>query len=141
MEIKERERVSVETTIKAPIEKVWDFWTNPIHIVHWNNAAADWHTPKAENDLKVGGKFVFKMAAKDGTFGFEFEGVYTEVKNNELIAYQMGDGRNAKINFTSDADKIKITETFEIEDNNTIDLQRIGWQAILNNFKKYVEAN
>ncbi|TKC00158.1 SRPBCC family protein [Pedobacter cryophilus] len=141
MEVKEREWITVDTTINSPIEKVWDLWTSPEHIIHWNNASDDWHTPKAENDLKVGGKFVFKMEAKNGSFGFEFEGVYTEVKPNELIAYKMGDGRNAKIKFTSDADKTKIIETFEAEDINTIDLQRNGWQAILNNFKKYVEAN
>ena len=140
MEVKEKEWVTVETSINAPIAKVWEVWTSPEHIIHWNNASADWHTPKAENDLKVGGKFVFKMEAKDGTFGFEFEGVYTDIKANELIAYKMGDGRHAKINFSSHEDETKIIETFEAEDINTIDLQRNGWQAILNNFKKYTEA-
>lgn len=139
MEIKEKEWIIVETTINSPIEKVWELWTSPEHIVHWNNASEDWHTPKAENDLKVGGKFVFKMEAKDGTFGFEFEGMYTDVKKNELIAYKMHDGRQVKIDFTGEGDFTKITETFEVEDINTTDLQRNGWQAILNNFKKYVE--
>lgn len=139
MEIKEKEWIIVETTINSPIEKVWELWTSPEHIIHWNNASEDWHTPKAENDLKVGGKFVFKMEAKDGTFGFEFEGIYTDVKKNELIAYKMHDGRQVKVNFTGEGDLTKITETFEVEDINTTDLQRNGWQAILNNFKKYVE--
>lgn len=139
MEIKEKEWIIVETTIKSPIEKVWELWTSPEHIIHWNNASEDWHTPKAENDLKVGGKFVFKMEAKDGTFGFELEGIYTDVKKNELIAYKMHDGRQVKVNFTGEGDLTKITETFEVEDINTTDLQRNGWQAILNNFKKYAE--
>lgn len=139
MEIKEKEWIIVETTINSPIEKVWELWTSPEHIIHWNNASEDWHTPKAENDLKVGGKFVFKMEAKDGTFRFEFEGIYTDVKKNELIAYKMHDGRQVKIDFTGEGDLTKITETFEVEDINTTDLQRNGWQAILNNFKKYVE--
>ena len=140
MEVKEKKWVTVEISINAPIAKVWEVWTSPEHIIHWNNASADWHTPKAENDLKVGGKFVFKMEDKDGTFGFEFEGVYTEIITNELIAYKMGDGRHAKINFSSHEDETKIIETFEAEDINTIDLQRNGWQAILNNFKKYTEG-
>jgi uncharacterized protein YndB with AHSA1/START domain len=141
MEVKEKEWITVEATINAPIQKVWKLWTNPEHIIHWNNASEDWCTPKAENDLNFGGKFVFKMEAKEGSFGFEFEGIYTDVKNNELIAYKMADERQVKINFTSEGDNTKIIETFEAEDINTIDLQRKGWQAILNNFKKYVETN
>jgi uncharacterized protein YndB with AHSA1/START domain len=141
MEVKEKEWITVEATINAAIQKVWKLWTNPEHIIHWNNASEDWCTPKAENDLNFGGKFVFKMEAKEGSFGFEFEGIYTDVKNNELIAYKMADERQVKINFTSEGDNTKIIETFEAEDINTIDLQRKGWQAILNNFKKYVETN
>jgi uncharacterized protein YndB with AHSA1/START domain len=140
MDLKEKEWITVESTINAPIEKVWELWTKPVHIVHWNNASKDWHTPKAENDLRVGGKFLFKMEAKDGSFGFEFEGIYTEVKTNELIAYKMEDDRQVKINFTSEGDETKITESFETEDINAIDLQRKGWQSLLNNFKKYAEG-
>jgi uncharacterized protein YndB with AHSA1/START domain len=140
MDLKEKEWITVESTINAPIEKVWELWTKPEHIIHWNNASKDWHTPKAENDLRVGGKFLFKMEAKDGSFGFEFEGIYTEVKTNELIAYKMEDDRQVKINFTSEGDETKITESFETEDINAIDLQRKGWQSLLNNFKKYAEG-
>ena len=140
MDLKEKEWITVESTINAPIEKVWELWTKPEHIIHWNNASKDWHTPKAENDLRVGGKFLFKMEAKDGSFGFEFEGIYTEVKTNELIAYKMEDDRQVKINFTSEGNETKITESFETEDINAIDLQRKGWQSLLNNFKKYAEG-
>src|SRR6266481_2238277 len=92
--------ITVAATVNAPIVKVWDSWTNPEHIIKWNNASDDWHTTKAENDLRVGGKFLSRMEAKDGSFGFDFGGVYDEVKTNELIAYTIGDGRKVKVNFT-----------------------------------------
>lgn len=133
--------ITVQVLVIAPIEKIWVFWTGPEHITKWNSASEDWHTPSATNDLCVGGKFSSRMEAKDGSMGFDFWGVYDEVKTNELIAYTMGDGRVAKIVFTSDGNSTKIVETFEAETENSVELQRDGWQAILDNFKKYTELN
>jgi uncharacterized protein YndB with AHSA1/START domain len=133
--------ITVEITVNAPIEKVWEYWTKPEHIMQWNNASDDWHTPSATNHLRIGGKFTCRMEAKDGSFGFDFWGIYDEVITNELIVYTMGDGRKAKVIFTSIGDSTKVVETFEAENENSIELQRGGWQAILNNFKKYAEAN
>jgi uncharacterized protein YndB with AHSA1/START domain len=133
--------ITVENTVKAPVEKVWQFWTLPEHITKWSNASDDWHTPFAENDLKVGGKFISRMEAKDGSFGFDFGGVYDEVKTNKMIAYTLDDGRKVKINFSTNGDETKIVETFEAENTNSIEMQRGGWQSILDNFKKYAEAN
>jgi len=133
--------ITVESKVNAPVQKVWKLWTEPSHIKNWNNASDDWHTPAAENDLKVGGKFSIRMEAKDGSFGFDFGGVYNEVKPNQTIAYTIGDGRKVKIIFDGKGNETKVTETFEAENENSLDLQRNGWQAILDNFKKYVEAN
>ncbi len=133
--------VTVANTVNVPVEKVWNFWTGPEHIIKWNNASDDWHTPSATNDLRVGGKFTSRMEARDGSMGFDFWGVYDEIKTNELIAYTMGDGRKAKIDFTSQGNSTRIVETFEAESENSIELQRGGWQAILDNFKKYSETN
>lgn len=141
METKLRTRISVETIINAPIYSVWEMWTNPEHIKKWNNASDDWHTPYAENDLRKGGKFLARMESKDGSEGFNFEGHYDEVKINQLIEYTMGDGRKVKIVFTDLGDETKIQETFEAEEEHSIDLQREGWQSIMNNFKRYVEKN
>ncbi|HMS65622.1 MAG TPA: SRPBCC family protein [Ignavibacteria bacterium] len=132
--------IVIEALIKAPIEKIWDNWTGPEHIVNWNNASDDWHTTRAENDLKVGGKFNSHMAAKDGSMGFDFEGVYTEVKKNECIEYILGDDRKVKIEFIKEGDKYRIREAFEAESSNPVEMQRDGWQAILDNFKKYTES-
>ena len=140
MTAKAKTTITIEATINAPVEKVWKFWTEPEHIKQWNNASDDWHTPKAENDLRVGGKFSSRMEAKDGSFGFDFGGVYDKVKTNELIAYTLGDDRKVKIIFTSQGNSTKVTEAFEAESENAIDLQKTGWQAILNNFKKYTET-
>ncbi|MDX1920419.1 MAG: SRPBCC family protein [Candidatus Caenarcaniphilales bacterium] len=134
-------KISVEITLSAPIEKVWELWTLPEHIVKWNQASDDWHTLFAENDLRVGGKFLSRMEAKDGSFGFDFGGVYQEVKINELIVYTIDDGRKVEISFTTIDKETKVVETFEAENENSIELQRAGWQAILDNFKKYVEAS
>ncbi|GGA46071.1 SRPBCC family protein [Psychrobacillus lasiicapitis] len=132
-------KVTVETIVLAPVEKVWDYWTKPEHITKWNSASDDWHTPSAENDLQVGGKFSSRMEAKDGSFGFDFGGVYDEVKSNELIAYTLGDGRQVEISFINQDNNTKITEVFDAESENPIEMQQQGWQAILNNFKKYAE--
>ncbi len=133
--------ISVEVIVAAPIEKAWKYWTSPEHIIQWNNASDDWHTPSAINDLKTGGSFSYTMAAKDGSFSFDFAGVYDEVKTNELIAYTMGDGRKAKIIFSTEGNQTKIVESFDAEEMNSLELQQNGWQAILNNFKKYTEAS
>ena len=132
--------ITIETTVNAPIKKVWTSWSEPQHIKNWNNASADWHTPHAENDLRVGGKFISKMEAKDGTFGFTYEGVYDEVKEHELIAYTLDDGRKVKIYFSAVENETKVVETFDAESTNSIDMQKTGWQAILDNFKKYTEG-
>jgi uncharacterized protein YndB with AHSA1/START domain len=141
METDDKKTITVENTIHAPLDKVWSLWTDPQHIKNWNNASDDWYTPSAENDLKVGGKFVSRMESKDGKFGFDFEGIYDEVKVNELISYTLGDGRKVKISFSDENDETKISETFEAENTHSIEMQKDGWQAILNNFKKYVEAH
>ena len=141
MNATEKINITVATTVNAPVAKVWEFWTNPKHITNWNNASDDWHTPRAENDLRVGGKFLSRMEAKDGSMGFDFNGVYDEVKTNELIAYTMEDGRKVKINLEDLGNETNITETFEAENENPVELQRGGWQSILDNFKKYTEEN
>ena len=141
METATRTSITVENTINAPVEKVWAYWSAPEHITKWNNASEDWHSPRAENDLRTGGKFSTRMEAKDGSMGFDFGGTYDEVKTNEVIAYTMSDGRKVVVNFTIVGDQTKVIETFDAEETNPIEMQRGGWQAILDNFKKYVEAN
>lgn len=133
--------ITVEATIKAPVEKIWKYWTMPEHIKQWNKASDDWHTPYAENDVRTGGKFLSRMEAKDKSVGFDFGGVYDEVKDHKLIAYTIGDGRKVKIIFSGDKNETKITETFEAENQNPVEMQRSGWQAILDNFKKYTEVH
>lgn len=137
-----KEPITIQTLVKAPVDKVWRFWSVPEHIMKWNSASDDWHTPKAENDLRTGGKFSSRMEAKDGSMGFDFEGVYDEVKEHETIAYTMGDGRKVKITFVSKGNnETEVVETFDPEETNSLELQRSGWQSILDNFKKYVEAS
>lgn len=138
--MRQKTEITVQADINAPIDKVWKCYNSPEHVVKWNNASPDWHTPKAQNDLNVGGKFLYRMEAKDGSFGFDFSGVYTAVKNNELIEYTMDDGRKAKIVFKADKDKTSVSVTFDAENVNPIEMQRDGWQSILNNFKKYAES-
>lgn len=134
------EQITVTATVNAPIEKVWKAWTTPADITQWCNASDDWHAPKAENDLRPGGSFSTRMEAKDGSFGFDFGGVYDEVETNKLISYSMSDGRKVKISFEGNGNETKVLETFDAETQNPVDMQRDGWQAILNNFKKYTEA-
>jgi uncharacterized protein YndB with AHSA1/START domain len=135
------EPITIEATVNAPIEIVWQYWNLPEHITQWAFAADDWHCPAAENDLKPGGKFSTTMAAKNGSFSFDFGGVYDEVKTNELITYTVGDGRKVSIKFTDADEETHITQTFDPENENPAEMQKNGWQAILNNFKKYTEAN
>lgn len=133
-------KITVKATVNASVKKVWECWTEPKHIKKWNGASGDWHTPFAENDLSIGGKFLSRMEAKDGSFGFDFTGTYDEVQLYEIIAYTLEDGRKVEITFTVRDDKTEIIETFEAEDTHSIEQQKQGWQAILDNFKKYTES-
>ncbi|MBI5134075.1 MAG: SRPBCC domain-containing protein [Candidatus Taylorbacteria bacterium] len=134
-------KITIEATIHAPIGRVWELWTKPEHIMKWNNASEDWHTPAATNDVREGGKFDFRMEAKDGTAGFDFEGVYDEVATEDWLAYTISDGRKVEVSFEDEGDgDTHITETFEIENENSEEMQRQGWQAILDSFKGYAEG-
>ena len=141
METANKTKITIEATVNAPVEKVWKLWSAPEHITKWASASDDWHTPRAENDLRTGGKFSSRMEAKDGSMGFDFGGVYDNVKENELIEYTMGDDRRVIINFMGKGNETKIVQTFDAEETNPVEMQRGGWQAILNNFKKYAESN
>lgn len=134
-----KKTITIAVTVNTPIELIWAYWTEPEHIKQWNNASDDWHTTKAENDLRVGGTFLSRMEAKDGSVGFDFIGVYDEVILYEKIAYTLGDNRKVTISFLEKEGQTEIIEIFEAEDTHSIELQEAGWQAILNNFKKYVE--
>ena len=138
--MEEKQTITIKTVVNSPIEKVWLCWTEPEHIKKWNNASEDWHTTVAENDLRVGGKFLSRMEAKDGSFGFDFGGIYDEVKLHEVIAYTLGDDRKVRIAFDCIENKTKVTETFEAESENSIEMQQAGWQAIMDNFKRYTEG-
>lgn len=127
--------------IDDPVEKVWQYFTEPDHIKAWNNASPDWHSPRVENDLRVGGRFNTRMEAKDGSEGFDFTGTYTEVVPEERIAYAMDDGRKVEVVFEETEGGTRVTETFDPEDENPIEMQKEGWQSILDNFKRYVEEN
>ncbi|KUJ60216.1 polyketide cyclase [Flavobacteriaceae bacterium CRH] len=131
--------IKVQNTINAPIEKVWELWTLPEHIKKWNNASQDWHTPYVENDLTVGSKFKFTMALKDGSEGFDFEGIYTNIQKFSLIEYKLFDNRTANVRFESEGTEVKITETFEPTTKNSADLEEQFCTAIIQNFKEYVE--
>lgn len=141
----QKENITVQVSINSTVKKVWELYTLPEHIVKWNNASSDWHTPRAENEFKVGGKFVYRMESKDGTQGFDFNGIYTKVRTNELIQYTIEGGRKVSVIFSSikNGEKIakttKVTVIFESETENPIEMQKAGWQSILDNFKKYVE--
>lgn len=132
--------ITVETTINATIATVWNAWTKPEHITNWNFASDDWHCPKAENDLRKDGKFSYTMAAKDGSFSFDFCGTHTNIEEKKSISSIMADGRKMKVTFEQENGGVKITEEFEPENENPVDLQKSGWQAILNNFKKHTES-
>ena len=141
METAENKPITVEAVVKAPIAKVWKYWSGSEHITKWCYAIDEWHAPHAENDLRTGGKFKTTMAAKDGSMSFDFEGVYTNVEQNKLIEYNLGDSRKVKIEFAEQNGETTVTETFDPESTNPLEMQRGGWQSILDNFKKYTEAN
>jgi uncharacterized protein YndB with AHSA1/START domain len=132
--------ITISATVNATPEKVWQFWNLPEHVTQWNQATPDWHCPKTSSDLRVGGKFSATMAAKDGSFSFDFEGTYTEVIPNQLLRYTMPDGRKVEVKFVSEGNATVITETFDPETENPIEMQEAGWQMILNSFKSYAES-
>lgn len=132
-------QITVEVTVSAPIEQVWDAYVTPEDIVQWNAASDDWHTTASTVDLRPGGKFSSRMEAKDGSFGFDFEGEYTNIVNHELIEYGFGD-RTAEVRFEKTGDGVTVTVEFAAEEENSAEDQKGGWQAILNNFKRHVEA-
>lgn len=134
-------QITIGATVKASLEKVWKLWTTPQHITKWSHASDDWHTTKAENDLRKGGKFLSRMEAKDGSIGFDFTGMYTEVIPNKRIAYTLDDDRKVVIIFRDNGEETHISQSFEAEHENPVEMQRDGWQAILNNFKNYAEQH
>jgi len=137
----EKIKITIETQIAAAVEKVWKFWTEPQHIKNWTFASDDWHAPSAENDLRNGGSFSTRMEAKDGSMGFDFSGIYDEIITNQYIGYTIDDGRKVAIHFENLENQTKITEIFEAEETNPLEMQRSGWQSILDHFKNYTENN
>lgn len=133
--------ITVTAIIQAPVATVWANWTEPKHITQWCQASEDWHAPAAENDVRVGGAFKTTMAAKDGSFSFDFGGTYTDVKLNETLRYTIADGRKVSISFRGEGSQTVVTETFDPEGQNPREMQQAGWQAILDSFKRYTEAN
>ena len=134
-----RTKITIEANISAPPEQVWQCWTQPEHITKWNQASEDWHTPRAESDLRVGGRFSNRMESKDGTLGFDFWGIYDVVEPPRRLDFTIGDGRAVQIVLQSTDGGTHVVETFEAESENSVELQRQGWQSILDNFKRYVE--
>lgn len=133
-------KITVSITTPITLEKAWEVWTMPEHIINWNFASDDWCAPRASNDLKVDGTFSYRMEAKDGSFGFDLNGTYTNVKPLELIEFSLEDDRKVSILFESKDNETHIIQTFEAENQNPIELQQNGWQAIMNNYKKYAES-
>lgn len=132
--------ITVSASVNSPIQHVWNCFTSPEHVTNWNYASDDWHCPHAQNNLQIGGSFVFTMAAKDGSFSFDFSGTYTDILPNELIMYTMEDGRKVKVTFASIGEVTEIVESFDAEHIHAVEQQKDGWQAILDNFKKYAET-
>ena len=134
-------QITIEADIDASVDHVWKLWNEPSHIVRWNHASDDWHTTEAENDLTVGGAFRSRMEAKDGSFGFDFGGVYETIEPHQLIQYRMEDGRKVRIEFVPNGERTSVTEVFDADQENPVDMQQAGWQAILDNFKRYAEQS
>lgn len=133
-------KITVETLVAAPIESAWDAWVTPEHIKRWNFATDTWCCPSAETDLRLGGAFKYRMEAKDGSFGFDFEGVFTKVEPPHALRFALGDDRHVAVEFTQTEHGTRVVETFDAEDENSAELQRQGWQSILDHFKRYIEA-
>ncbi len=133
--------ITVQANIQSNLEKVWEYWTQPEHITQWNFAIPEWYCPNAKNDLKEGSNFSYRMEARDKSMGFDYSGTYSKIEPKSTIEYVLDDGREVVITFKKEKDLIKITEVFEPEKSNPAELQQQGWQAILNNFKQYVESN
>lgn len=137
----EQAKITIEATIAADTQKVWDYWTKPEHITNWNFATDEWECPSAENDLNVGGRYFARMQAKDGSFGFDFEGTYTEVVPQKRLSYTLGDGRQVTTEFENGGASTRVTTAFDSDREHDAEMQRAGWQAILDNFRKYTETN
>ena len=135
-----KHKVTVETVVDKDVEEVWKFWTSPEHITNWNFATPEWHCPTAEHELEVGGKLKYHMAAKDGSMAFDYIATFEKIKPNELLEYVLDDERKVTVNFNRQNGSTKIIEVFEVEDEYSMDMQRQGWQAILDNFKSYAES-
>lgn len=134
-----QQTITVETIVKAPVERVWNAYTTPEDIVRWNTASDDWHTPRATVDLREGGLFCSRMEARDSSMGFDFEGTYTKIEPHRLIEYEFGD-RRARIEFSPSREGVRVGVTFDVETENPVEQQRAGWQSILDSFKRHVEA-
>lgn len=132
--------ITVQALVNTSLEKAWACWTDPAHITQWNQASDDWHCPKATNDPRTGGKFSSTMAARDGSMSFDFEGTYDEVIAMQKLSYQMPDGRKVLVTFAVEGSGTLVTETFDPEDMNPLEMQRAGWQAILDNYKRHTES-
>lgn len=132
-------QITITALVDAPVEKVWRYWTEPKHITQWNFASDDWCCPRATNDLRVAGTYTARMEAKDGSFGFDFGGVWFEVAEGKSLGLKMGDGRSARTTFTPEGTSTRVTTVFDAEGTHPLEMQRDGWQAILNNFKGYSE--
>ncbi len=135
------DKITVQASIAAPASKVWEYYTQPIHITQWNFADSSWHCPHAENDLRVGGKYLARMEARDGSFGFDFEATYLEMIEGQKLVYVLADGRQASVIFESAGNSTTVTVTFDPETENPVAMQLAGWQAILDNFAAYAETN
>jgi len=133
-------KITVETIVRAEVAKVWEAWNTPADILQWNAASEDWQTTRSEVDLRVGGTFCARMEARDGSFGFDFEGTYTRVVPLQLVEYRMSDGREVQVEFAEQPDGVRVRETFDAEGENPAEMQRQGWQAILDNFRRHVES-
>jgi len=132
-------KIEIESKINAELDRVWEYWTKPEHITKWNKASEDWLCPNAENDLKEGGKFKYRMESQDGKVGFDFAGTYKEVREKEKLTYELEDGRNAEVTFSEEDGNVMIKEILDTEDDNPVDQQEQGWKSILQSFKGYTE--
>ena len=132
-------KITVETVVNAPINQIWSAWSNPDDIIQWNTPHESWHTTRSAVDLREGGQFSARMEARDGSGGFDFEGTYTRVVPNQVIDFRMSDGREVNVEFVQQAGGVLVRETFDTETENPVEMQRAGWQAILDNFGRHVE--